>query len=67
MRRLGLQESVGVGAGGVERNGTGNSVEDPLQEDRAAIQMRGAQKGPSMLPGEDEPTNACDLTLHVYR
>ena len=56
-----------MGAGGVERNGTGNSVEDPLQEDRAAIQMRGAQKGPSMLPGEDEPTNACDLTVRVYR
>ena len=58
MRRLGLQESVGVGTRGVERNGTGNSVEDALQEDRAAIQMRGAQNGPAMLPAEDELTNA---------
>lgn len=42
-KALGLQESVGAGGGGAERNGIGKSVEDAL-EDRAGVQIRGLRK-----------------------
>lgn len=42
-KALGSQESVGVGAGGAERNGISKSAEDAL-EDRAGVQIRGLSK-----------------------